>query len=222
MSQAIADPLLQSLDQIRDMLSPSARKSLDALISIVQSCGGKSLPEVSKELKKMIQKERKSLPMVIKRAEALLAGGADEGADSWLADAVKLTAVNKKKFATHFGIELSTSKDEASEELRRWIESRGRIKPPPASERAARNLNDVLSQVKQIQGNPTIENLKRMIDIVDSVKQRFDVPELLLLYEVFGFSPTGKTKAALHKELVRLLKNMIVSRSQVDGIREMG
>jgi|GEM_PF-6976603 len=221
MSNTICDPLLRSLDQIREILSPAARKSLDALIQIEQLCGGKSISEIGKEIKKVVEKERKSLPKIISRTEALFVGSSNETPGVLLADVVRLSAGDKKKLGTHYGFELSQQKDEANKELQRWIESKGQVRPASAEERAVNNLGDLLPRIGSLFSSQTVEGLQEVIEIVNTVKKQFGVNELHVIFKTMNYRPTGKTKAQLHKELVQIVENAIVSLGQAEGIRDM-
>jgi len=60
-----------------------------------------------------------------------------------------------------------------------------------------------------------------MISIVESVSEQHGEHEIKALFEAMNLQPTGRTKSQLHKKLIKLLKDKIVSRSKVDGIRDM-
>lgn len=194
--------LVDLFDALDPFLNSETRKSCHAVKSIFEMFPGMALTDVSKRIKATLTANKKSVPALAERARALINGNTEESFEEWLNDVDRLSKPDLKKLGVELEIEIDASDTDCRNQLRRWIESRGQVKPPTAKDRAeqvARRIaGDLIDRIRVIDGGVADEVIRK----VDSIAKDKSIPKEVLeaFGNLLGF-PVSGTKVAMARQL---------------------
>jgi hypothetical protein len=218
MSTGADQKFLELLTALDPFLNTETRKSCQAVKDMLDQLdqSGLSFAEVAKKLKADTANARKGVPALAARARALLNGGSQEFIQALLDDAFKLSQANLKKLGKELNLDLSSDKLEVNEDIRKWIESGGQIKPPDARARAeqcarqlAGNLPDRMRG--DVTGQVADEVKRKADDLGKDKKVGKDVLEAF--GKLLGIPVTG-SKPAMLKQIKQFVDRLAVSHGQ--------
>jgi hypothetical protein len=208
-------PVEGLLAGLEPYLNAETKKSAHALNGLFALFPGQSLPEIEKTVRSLLATARNSVPVLVDRTRALLAGSAGESIDAWAQDLGKLNVSALKQLGNALDLELTGAKAQLVADLRKWVESRGQARPTTAAERsrlaAAQFAGDLPDRIR-----------RQMIDVqfAEEIHRKADAAAKELDkqgFEAFGKLlgiPVSGTKAAMLKQIKNFVDRAAVSHGQ--------
>ncbi len=209
----MTETLINSLLALEPHLNSSAKKDLQALKKLFHLFPEQDIEDIEKTVESLIKSSKTSLPVLKERANAFFSGSNSESIDDFLKDLNSLSVMDLKKFGQLFQIELSGTKKDKLEAVKKWLSSKGEIKPKSAKEQANEKAIQIVGNLQEKMRG--IDNLTadEILNRINSIYNELNKDEFQAFAKILGVSVSG-TKQNMKKQLENYVNRAAISHTQ--------
>lgn len=209
----MTETLINSLLALEPHLNSSAKRDLQALKKLFHHFPEQNIEDIEKTVQSLIKNSKTSLPVLKKRANSFLNGSNTESIDDFLNDLNSLSTSDLKKFGQLYQIELSGTKKDKIEAIRKWLDSRGEVKPKSAKERAYEKAEQYVGNLPEKMRVIDNQTADEILTGINSIYKELNKDEFQAFAKILGVSVSG-TKQNMKKQLDNYVTRAAISHTQ--------